>query len=324
MGLGVMVVLIWISSGDSRPSDVIPDPVIAVPETTEPALPEGPAPPLYPYGPHIGSSGGWELVDDMFTSAHLNPSRPDEVLSWLGQARADGKSVILLLAGPASQYKNDDGTFSLEKWKSKIDLYAHLDLDEWIADGTIFVHYLISEPMSRSRWGGQVITAEVIDEMAAYSKRYWPELPTVAREQPTDLLRHAGGYEVAIPGWTWSYLDASWARYRISKGPIADFIEDEVQAARGQGLGLLFGMNVLQGGDGSSGVVGYNNDWVMSADELLEYGEKLIMEPYGCAMLMWHLNFDDIVYFEVPEIEAAMTRLAEVARDREPRSCVAP
>lgn len=296
-----------------------------IPNTTATVAPriEGPVPPLYPYGPHVGSSGGWDLVDDKFTSAHFNPSEPAEVLIFLNEAQSMGKSVVLLFAGPASRYKNDDGTFSLEKWKAEVDLYAHLDLDEWIADGTIFVHYLISEPMSRSRWGGEVITAAVLDEMAAYSKQFWPDLPTVVREQPTDLALHAGGYETPIPDWTWSHLDASWARYRASKGPIDEFINAEVEAARSQGLGLLFGMNVLQGGDGSSNVIGYNDDWVMSPQELLNYGEKLINEPYGCAMLMWHLNFDDIVYFDVPEIAAAMDRLSDLALNREPRDCLA-
>ena len=279
-------------------------------------------PAVYPFGPHIGSSGGWEILDAKFTSTHINPY-PHTVVGELNAARAEGKTVVLMLARTAGHYKNPDGTFNLDMWKAKIDQYAGFDFTPWIEDGTFAVHYLISEPMSRGRWGGKVIPAEVLDEMARYSKQYWPTLPTAVREQPTDLIHHAGGFRVALPDWTWRYLDTSWARYSARKGPIDRFIADEVAAAKAQHLGLMFGMNVLQGGDGSSGIIGYKDNWVMSTVELFDYGPKLINEPYGCAMLMWHYNKDDIVYFARPEIDAAMNDLAVLAWARAPRSCVA-
>lgn len=280
-------------------------------------------PRVYAFGPHIGASGGWDILSPTFTSAHLSPE-PETVIDDLNAAQADGKPIVLLLAQSAGNYKNPDGTFNLEMWKSRIDEYAGIDFTPWIEDGTFLVHYLISEPMSRSRWGGEVITADVLDEMARYSKQHWPTLPTTIREQPTHLLEHAAGYETPLPGWTWTYLDAAWARYTARKGPIDEFVEAEVEAARAQGLGLLFGLNVLSGGDGSSDVIGYNGDPVMSVEELMDYGPKLIEEPYGCAMFMWHLNFDDIPYFGLPEVDSAMTDLATLARARKPVSCVAP
>lgn len=278
------------------------------------------APPIYPFGPHIGGAGGWDLVTDAFTSAHLNGYR-ETVIDELNAARANGKTVILLLARSAPNYKNPDGTFSLEMWKAEVDQFTDIDFTPWIEDGTLLVHYLISEPMSRGRWGGEVITVEVLDEMARYSKQHWPNLPTTVREQPTDLILHAGGYETPVAGWGWSYLDAAWARYLTRKGPIDEFIDAEVAAAKEQGLGLLFGMNVLSGGDGSSGRIGYNDAYVMSPEELVEYGTKLISEPYGCAMIMWHLNHDDIPYFGTPEVDSATEQLGEVARSRDPIPC---
>lgn len=283
---------------------------------------ESVVPPAYAFGPHIGSAGGWELVDPMFTSAHVSP-HSDTAVSQLEAARADGKSVILLLARSAGNYKNPDGTFSLDLWKAEIDRFADIDLSPWVDDGTLLAHYLVSEPMSRSRWGGEVIPVEILDEMARYSKQLWPTMPTTVREQPTDLLIHSGGFETPVPGWQWNYLDAGWARYSARKGPVDEFVAAEVDAARAQGLGLLFGLNVLSGGDGSSGVIGYADGWVMSPEELLEYGTTLIAEPYGCANIMWHLNHDGIPYFGVPEIEKVMLELADMARSRDPVSCVA-
>lgn len=280
-------------------------------------------PPVYPFGPHIGGAGGWELLDAKFTGGHINPY-PHTVVDDLNGARADGKGIVLLLARTASHYKNPDGTFNLDMWKSRIDEYAHLDFTPWIDDGTFVAHYLVSEPMARGRWGGQVIPAAVLDEMARYSKQYWPTLPTAVREQPTDLIEHAGGYGVPDPGWNWQYLDISWARYSDRKGDIDEFIAEEVAAAKAQGLGLIFGMNVLGGGDGSSGRIGYGGGWVMSVDEVLTYGSKMISEPYGCAFFMWRLDTDDIAFFARPEVDAAMEELAGFARSRPPRACASP
>ena len=291
---------------------------VGAPEFVSPTVET--VPPVYPFGPHIGSSGGWELVEDPFTTAHINGYR-DSVIELLNAARTDGKSLILHLPGTTGSYRNPDGTFSLELWKAGVDEFADIDFTPWIEDGTLLVHYLISEPMSRSRWGNEVVTVEVLDEMARYSKQLWPNLPTTVREQPTDLILHAGGYETPVEGWEWTYLDSGWARYLARKGPVEEFIEAEVAAAKAQGLGLLFGMNVLSGGDGSSERIGYDGKYVMSAEEALEYGTKLINEPYGCAMVMWHLNFDDIPYFNLPKIQTVMDQLGEVARAREPIPC---
>lgn len=316
---GVYRVTLTVTDSSGNVDTVTRGVSVGAPPDLEISVP-APAPPAYAFGPHIGSSGDWELVGDSFTSAHIN-AYPDRVIDDLNAARADGKTVVLHLAGTTSSYKNPDGTFNLDGWKADIDQFADIDFTPWIADGSLLVHYLISEPMARSRWGGEVITVEVLDEMARYSKQYWPDLPTTVREQATDLLIHAGGYETPVPGWEWSYLDAAWARYLTRKGPIDEFIEAEVAAARSQELGLLFGMNVLSGGDGSSGVIGHNDAWVMSPEELIEYGTKLIAEPYGCAMIMWHLNFADIPYFGTPEVDAAMEQLGEVARARDPIPC---
>lgn len=281
------------------------------------------APLVYPFGPHVAGYGGWELVDSKYSSAEFE-AYYDTLVDELNLARSEGRSMIVMLARSRHHYQNPDGTFNLDMWKARIDEYAGFDFTPWINDGTLLVHYLISEPMARSRWGGEVIPAAVLDEMARYSKQYWPTLPTAVREQPTDLIQHAGGYGVPVPGWNWTYLDTSWARYSARKGPIEEFIADEVAAARAKGLGLILGMNVLSGGDGSSGVIGYADGWVMSVDEALDYGSQLISEPYGCGMIMWQIDIDDIVYFALPEIDAAMTELAALASTRSARSCVAP
>ena len=274
----------------------------------------------YLFGPHIGGAGEWDILDDIFTGAHFSPTSPEKAIEILNDARAEGKSVVLMLARSGSHYKNPDGTFSLAKWKNAIDQYAGHDFAPWIADGTLLAHYLVSEPMAKNSWGGQVITAPVLDEMARYSKQYWPDLTTAVREHPTDLIAHAGGKGKPLPDWEWTYLDAAWARYKAEKGAIEEFIAEETAAAKSQKLGLLWGMNVLDGGDGSSGKYG-DGGWTMSRDELLDYGPKLINAQYGCALLMWHYRHGDVGYFDWPEIDSAMSQLGSIARSRGPGSC---
>lgn len=268
----------------------------------------------YFFGPHIGGAGEWGILDDKFTGAHLSPTSPNKAIPALKAAQADGKSIILMLARSGSHYQNSDGTFSLSKWKSIIDQYAHMDFSPYIEDGTFLVHYLVSEPMAKNSWGGKVITAPVLDEMARYSKMYWPELTTAVREHPTDLIAHAGGKGVPLPGWKWTYLDAAWARYSADKGPINQFISEEVSAAKKQKLGLLFGMNVLDGGGSGSN---------MTVSELRDFGPKLINEPYGCAVVMWHyVQNGGSNYFARSDVDAAMSDMAQLARDRKAGDCL--
>jgi hypothetical protein len=268
----------------------------------------------YLFGPHIGGAGDWGILDDQFTGAHFSPTTPSKAISILKAAQADGKSVILLLARSGSHYQNADGTFSMAKWKEAIDQYASMDFTPYIEDGTFLAHYLVSEPMAKNSWGGKVITAPELDQMARYSKQYWPDLTAVVREHPTDLISHAGGKGVPLPNWSWTYLDAAWARYSAHKGPIEGFIKEEVAAAKAKHLGLLFGMNVLHGGSGGGN---------MTVGELLDYGPKLIAEPYGCATLMWHYDQSGgDAYFARADVDAAMAQMAQQARNRPPGNCL--
>ena len=155
--------------------------------------------------------------------------------------------VIKLSKGNDSYVKNADGTFSLSKWKSLVSRYRNVNLGPYINDGTIIGHYLIDEPHRASRWGGKEISQKTLEEMAAYSKQLWPQMTTLVRVAPSWLKSSS---------MTYRNLDAGWAQYTAGKGDPAKWVAAEASAAKAKGLGLVVGLNVVNGGNGSSGIRG--------------------------------------------------------------------
>ena len=102
----------------------------------------------------------------------------------------------------------------------------------------------------------------------------------------------------APPGWllagdtTYQSLDIAWTQWAgpghgASRGLTAEQFRDaNVAQAKQLGLGLVFGLDYLDGGDGSSGIRGTSPEadwWQMSAAELMHVGTVLAAAPYSVA-----------------------------------------
>ena len=252
------------------------------------------------------------LLNSVHTGSQFGGSLdPSNILSILSAARAKGARVVIKLCkGKDSYVKNADGTFSLSKWESLVNRYTSVNLGPYIADGTIVGHYLIDEPQRASRWGGKVIPPSTLEAMAKYSKQRWPGMTTFVRAGPTWLA----GSSV-----TFTYLDAGWAQYSANKGDVTKWISAEVAAAKRIGLGLAVGLNVLDGGNGSSKIQGYSSGkYVMSANELKTYGSALLNQSYSCAFYMWMY---DGTYYNRTDNETAMASLSQMARAHQKTAC---
>jgi hypothetical protein len=236
---------------------------------------------------------------------------PSNILSHLSGARAKGGRVVVKLCkGRDSYVKNADGTFSLAKWKSLVGRYKNVNLSPYISDGTIIGHYLIDEPHRTSRWGGKAISQATLEAMARYSKELWPQMTTMVRVVPSWL---------ASGSVTYKYLDTGWLQYAAGKGDVAKLVSAEVAAAKGEGLGLVVGMNVLDGGNGSSGIRGRTSGkWAMSASEIRNYGSVLLGQSYACAHFMWT---HDTEYYGRSDINNAMADVSAKARAHVKTSC---
>ncbi|HJS50082.1 MAG TPA: hypothetical protein VJ745_07135 [Gaiellaceae bacterium] len=318
------------STSPSGGSRIVSPPVSGSPIVPDEALAAGDDGPAVHRGIPLGPPKlPKNLYGGVFTGTKLAVT-PASVVADLSDARARSMRVFVILVGAQRHYKRSDGTFDIDLWKSLVDEFRGIDLDEFVDDGTIVAHQLISEAKARSQWGDTVIANNVLDEIARYSKEIWPTMPTVLRTDPSDLEVHAAAFGVPWPGWRWRHLDAASARYLVRKGPVEAFTANEQASARRQRLALVVGLNVFSGGDGSSGIESPRpGRWAMSPDELRRYGSTMLLRTTACAFEMWRYEtpgsaFEDFEYFRRPEISEAVVELAAIAAGRPPRPCRRP
>jgi hypothetical protein len=266
--------------------------------------------------------GTFGLPPDEFRSPNtgaLVPVSRSTVGHVLKAARAGKLRLVLNLAGSGEHYRNSDGTFNLTVWKSRIDTYRDVDFSPYVTEGLILAHFLMDEPYAPKTWGGQRVSRADIEEMARYSKSIWPTLPTAVR---------------APPGWlglgdtTYHSLDIAWAQWAGPGQGGGDwqtpeqFRDENVAEAKQVGLGLVFGLNYLNGGDGSSGIGGtaeHPDHWQMSAAELVRLGTLLVETPYSCAFLSWR---HEPAFESRPDVRGALDSVAVLAATRGGTSCL--
>jgi hypothetical protein len=235
---------------------------------------------------------------------------PSGLLNFLSQVKAKGGRVVIRFAGE-NDYKNADGTFNLTKWKAQVDRFRNINFKSYIDDGTIVGHFILDEPHFASRWGNKIIPQATVEEVAKYSKQRWPTLTTIVAAPPNWL---------AAATVTYTGLDAGWATFRskTSSSP-ATWAANQVSKAKSKGLGVVAGLNILDGGDGSSGIPGtLNKTWAMSAAELKSYGNALLSQSYMCAFVMWRYSDS---YYGRSDIKSAMATLSQQAKSHAKTSC---
>jgi hypothetical protein len=146
--------------------------------------------------------------------------------------------------------------------------------------------------------------------MAWYSKQLFPGMPTLVRTVPSWL---------ASASISCTYLDAGWTRYERGEGDAGDWVTAEAAAAKRKGLGLVVGMNVLDGGDGSSKIAGYTKGkYAMSASELRKHGFELLANSYACALFNWSHDTD---YYGRSDIKSAFADLSVKAKAHAKTAC---
>ena len=224
----------------------------------------------------------------------------DRLISELSAIRTRGGKIVMMMAGSQPHYLNRDGSFSLEKWKDRIDRYRRINFSSFINDGTIIAHYLIDEPYDAHNFGGKPVPGSTLEEMARYSKSIWPNLKTVVRAEP---------YYIKWNG-TYRHLDAAWAQYLSRKGNASDYLEKNVSAAKQMGLGLIVGLNIVKGGSP-------NGTW-MTPNEVEKWGSALLSSDYPCAFISWQYNSSKLISGDMRD---AMSMLRRKAESRPSRSC---
>jgi hypothetical protein len=261
--------------------------------------------------------GTYNMLSKYLTSVHngsMQGLEPSWLMAELVTARAKGGRLILKMVGGSDErVKNADGTFSLTKWKALVDRFKAVNFTSYINDGTLMGVFLIDEPHNTSKWGGKVIPHATVEAMAKHTKQLWPNMTTFVRARPTWLVQSP---------ITYVYLDAGWFQYESYMGSILTAITKEVSAAKAKRLGVAVGLNVLSGGNGSSGLRGtLPNKWKMSATEIRNNGTTLLNQTYACGFFNWTHIQGGAEYFARSDINSAMTYLSSKAKAHVKTSC---
>jgi hypothetical protein len=284
------------SSGGGTPPPSEPPP-------SEPPPPEPPSSSGVPFGPY-----GLPTSEMVSFTGLIRGATPSNVLVIATAARKAGSRVILRLSG--NDVANANGTFSLTKWKAALDRYASVNLSSYVSDGTIAGHMLVQNPHNAGAWGGQRIPYATLEEMARYSRQRWPALPTFAHAPPSWL---------GAKTTPWQYLDAASVMYSGSAGDAGAWVSKQASAAGQARLGLLVGMNVLNGGTSASRLAGTTQGkFAMSASQLQTWGSALVAHSRVCGLLM--SRYDE-GYFGRSDVKQAVAVVGEKARTRAATSC---
>jgi hypothetical protein len=262
--------------------------------------------------------GDFHLPTSLFSNLRytgaLRAVAPSTVIGELNTAARYGKRLVISMAGSRKYYTNSNGTFNITKWKYRVSAFRGVALGKYVSSGVLVGHYLVDEPGCLPCWGGKAISASTIEELARYSKSVWPSLATTVRAAPTGL-----------PLIWYRYLDFAWAQWvgpkhspSFNQTP-TQFRDRQIAAAKARGLGLVFGMNYLNGGDGSSGIKGtVYTRWEMSAREVKNVGVVLAQASYACALLSWKYS---TTFLSRSGMSTALSYVSSAARNRWRSSC---
>jgi hypothetical protein len=82
------------------------------------------------------------------------------------------------------------------------------------------------------------------------------------------------------------------------------------------------GLNILDGGNGSSNVRGWSSgDWAMTATEIRNYGNALLNQSYACGFYNWTYDYFGETYYNRTDIKSALTELSKKAKAHVRTSC---
>ncbi len=84
------------------------------------------------------------------------------------------------------------------------------------------------------------------------------------------------------------WLDACVNQYRADAGTVEIYASRQHRTATALGLDIVFGLNIANGGDGSSGLPGQAHGfYAMSGEEIRDYGAVLTAAPNLRLFLNW-------------------------------------
>jgi hypothetical protein len=107
--------------------------------------------------------------------------------------------------------------------------------------------------------------------------------------------------------------------YESWRGDPRAWIKGQVALAKQAGLGLVVGLNLLNGGTEASGIKGTKGKFYsMSAGQISKWGKIMLAEPYACAFFAWKFTRE---YNKRSDVKRALAELLELAKKHPETSC---
>lgn len=177
----------------------------------------------------------------------------------------------------AGQYSVRAACAEIASWKGQDDPALYRDVVKVL---------VIADDISNAFNGPNPPYYARIDSVARCVHLRWPWLATAVRQKCSKMST----------SYVWRWLDNCWAQYSGAKhgdGTPAQYLTVEEAAGKLRKLGRIYGLNVLDGGDGSSGIYGtFPNPtnpavdrWQMTALEGEKAAKALLL--YTCGLFNW-------------------------------------
>lgn len=218
-----------------------------------------------------------------------------------------------------------NGNWQMSLFQQELERYNTTQLRAKIAqrcqDGTIIGHVLADDILSSRLWGTSApLNGATLDEMAERSRALFPDLFTIVRARVFQM----GNFD-------YRWLQACNAQYVFGRGGVAqggmtqaEWRAADVAAYRQQeeddlaglpnGAGtrmrMIYGLNVINGGDDTSGIPGDGSPagaTAMGAAELRTYADELVPHTYKM-FTSWERGDDgsNDSYYNRSDIAASM------------------
>jgi hypothetical protein len=225
------------------------------------------------------------LIGPLYSGGVLSGPEP---YAKLDEVRARKGEVVLYLARKRSI---EGGLISVAAAQRFLETWP--DITPYIRDGTVW-GIIVSDDITGKRiWGPDAPYYPQIDSIAKLVKDRWPEARTIVRAAPAAMT------------YPWKWVDWAWSQYSNvpRNGNVTNYRDRQMAKADSLGLCLVFGLNIIHGGDGSSGK-GLKRRHLMSGAEFLRYYSVLL--PH--TPLAFHWQYRPEVEAE-PDLRAAMEQV---------------
>lgn len=229
-------------------------------------------------------------------------------------------TVNLNITGNYTNFADAHGNFDITLWETALANYfsnpdTATTTQTYIDNGTLNSIMILDDIYN---FTGTDPTAEELEQMACDIGTYI-NVTTWFREDINENLI------LENPSFQFFCLDAVGFQYSTRKGAVADYITGQQQAANNINLDVVAGLNIADGGNGSSGQQGWSGSgyFAMSADEITNYGEAMLGMDNIIMFLMWEYDGvehwpDDTIgsdYFNQPELQQTLYDLGQLANN---------